>query len=300
MNAVTVLPSASNGRALTAVDVREHVNLIQEVMRAVMKPDVHYGVIPGCDKPSLYKAGSEVLLSTFRIAVSVLTEDLSTADCIRYRIRTVGTHQQSGVVVGEGIGECSTDEAKYKWRRCYDKREFAATPESRKRIRYVTAKGKEYENMEVRTEPADLANTVLKMAKKRAQIDLTLTSTAASDIFTQDIEDIPEELRTEVREDSGKPTDGVWRGIEPEQRGKIERIAASIADFIADNDPAAAFRHIVAKNLSAEHKSALWTLLPSQTRTALTKEHAAEPKHAVVETVTEEEAAAISEARAHQ
>jgi hypothetical protein len=33
------------------------------------------------------------------------------------------------------------------------------------------------------------------MAKKRAQIDLTLTATAASDIFTQDLEDIPEELR---------------------------------------------------------------------------------------------------------
>lgn len=194
MNAVAVMPQSS-GRSLSAADLREHVNLIQEVMQAVMKKDTHYGVIPGCKQPSLYKAGSEVLLTTFRIAVSVHVEDLSTPDCIRYRVRTVGTHQGSGVVVGEGIGECSSDEGKYKWRRCYIKQEFESAPESRRRIKLVESKGKIYENMEVRTDPADVANTVLKMAKKRAQIDLTLTATAASDIFTQDVEDLPEELR---------------------------------------------------------------------------------------------------------
>lgn len=35
-------------------------------------------------------------------------------------------------------------------------------------------------------------NTVLKMAKKRAHVDAILTATAASDIFTQDVEDMPE------------------------------------------------------------------------------------------------------------
>ena len=189
------IATINQSRAMTAVDIRAQVNLVQDVMKAVMRENVHYGVIPGCKQPSLYKAGSEVLLTTFRIAVSVEVEDLSTPDCIRYRVRTVGTHQGSGVVVGEGIGECSSDESKYKWRRCYVKQEFDATPENRRRIKYVDSKGRVYENMEVRTEPADLANTILKMAKKRAQIDLTLTATAASDIFTQDVEDLPEEIR---------------------------------------------------------------------------------------------------------
>ena len=40
--------------------------------------------------------------------------------------------------------------------------------------------------------PADYYNTVLKMAKKRAHVDAVLTATAASDIFTQDVEDMPE------------------------------------------------------------------------------------------------------------
>jgi hypothetical protein len=202
MNAVAVIPQQhSPGRALTAVDVREHVNLVQEVMRAVMREGTHYGVIPGCKQPSLFKAGSEVLLSTFRIAVGVLVEDLSTPDCIRYRVRTVGTNQHSGVVVGEGIGECSSDEDKYRWRKAVSKAEFEAAPESRRRVKH----GRDWTAMQVRTEPADVANTVLKMAKKRAQIDLTLTATAASDIFTQDIEDMPEELR-EREQEHAEPT----------------------------------------------------------------------------------------------
>lgn len=181
--------------ALTAADVRANVNLVQEVMRAVMKQDVHYGIIPGCKQPSLYKAGSEVLLSTFRIAVGLRVEDLSGEDEIRYRVYATGTHQASGIVVGEGVGECSSNETKYKWRRAY-RREWEATPENRRRVQYGwnNDKKEEYEILQVRTEIADVANTILKMAKKRAQIDLTLTATAASDCFTQDIEDLPDGL----------------------------------------------------------------------------------------------------------
>ena len=67
------------------------------------------------------------------------------------------------------------------------------TPEDRKRIKY----GK-YTAKQVRTEPADLANTVLKMACKRAQLAMTLNVTAASDIFSQDLDDLPPELLPEV------------------------------------------------------------------------------------------------------
>lgn len=177
------------GRALTAFDIRERVNTIQQVMSAVMKRDVHYGVIPGCKKPSLYKPGSEVLLATFQIATSIQVTDLSTDDCIRYQVRVIGTHSQSGTLLGEGIGECSSNEEKYKWKKAYDE-EWNATPENRRRIKFGN-----YKDKQVRTDPADVANTILKMAKKRAQIDMTLTVTGASDCFDQDIEDLPEHLR---------------------------------------------------------------------------------------------------------
>ena len=181
----------------TAAALRDQVNRIQEVMKAVMQgpskdhPEgVHYGKIPGTPKPTLYKPGAEVLCATFHIAPSYKIEDLSTAEYARYRITCIGTHQGTGVVLGEGLGACSSGEEKYKWRRAYDK-EWNATPEDRRRIKY----GKDYETKQVRTEPADLDNTILKMAAKRAQVAMTLNVTAASDIFTQDIEDLPEELR---------------------------------------------------------------------------------------------------------
>lgn len=266
MNAITVLPERPQGRSLTAVDVREHVNLIQEVMKAVMKPDVHYGVIPGCKQPSLYKAGSEVLLTTFRIAVSVNVEDLSTPDCIRYRVRTVGTHQSTGIVVGEGIGECSSDEEKYKWRKCFNAKEFEATPESRRRIKFA----KWGEDKQIRTEPADLANTVLKMAKKRAQIDLTLTATAASDIFTQDIEDIPEEMRPQdTNADSGRPTSGVWDAMDKDQKAALEKIAVTVTEFLEADDAPGGLDYIARQNLNTDEKAAMWSRLSSAQRTSL-------------------------------
>ena len=51
---------------LTAAQVKAQVQLIQQVMESVMLKDVHYGTIPGTPKPTLYKAGSEKILSTFR------------------------------------------------------------------------------------------------------------------------------------------------------------------------------------------------------------------------------------------
>lgn len=184
------------GRSLvSAADLRNQVNAIQQAMQAVMKEGTHYGKIPGTPKPTLYKAGSEVLLTMFHISVEPQVEDLSDGDHIRYRVKTIGKHQASGIVLGVGIGEASTAEEKYAWRRAVCDEEFAETDPTRRRMKFSRHNGKTDKTPQVRTNAADLANTVLKMAKKRAQIDLTLTVTAASDIFTQDVEDLPPELQ---------------------------------------------------------------------------------------------------------
>lgn len=197
-NAMSIPPhhtAPKDSRAMTAADMRAHVNLVQEVMRAVMKEDTHYGTIPGSKKKSLYKPGAEVLATTFRIAVSYRVEDISTDDHVRYRVTAIGTHQTTGIVLGDGMGECSSGEEKYKWRRAICEEEFEDTPANRRRIKFGKYQGKVEKTKQVRTEPADQANTILKMACKRAQVAMTLNVTAASDIFTQDIEDLPEELR---------------------------------------------------------------------------------------------------------
>lgn len=178
----------TSGRMAVA-DIIAHVAMVQEVMRAVMKPDVHYGVIPGTNKPTLYKQGAEVLCMAFRVADSYHVEDLSTADTVRYRVTCTGNHQINGVVLGSGMGEASSSEEKYKWRKAYDP-EFNETPANMRRI-----KAGNYATKQVRTEPADLANTILKMANKRAKIAMTINVTACGDMFGQDLEDMDEALR---------------------------------------------------------------------------------------------------------
>ena len=200
-------------RPSTAAEIRAQVNLIQEVMKAVMKDGIHYGTIPGTPKPTLYKPGSEKILSTFHIAIEPIVTDLSTLDEARYRVETRSTSQGSGVYLGSGTGEASSHEEKYKWRKAICEQEWDETPEDRRRKVWKKGSAGAYQIPQVRTNHADVANTILKMAKKRSQIDVTLTVTAASDVFAQDIEDLPEELR-EVGDDTGpaKPP------IQPPQR----------------------------------------------------------------------------------
>lgn len=227
MNNLSVLEKTEGKMVLSAVDIRAQVNLIQEVMKGSMKENVHFGKIPGCgDKPTLLKPGAEKILSTFRIAVDTQVEaDLSTSDEIRYRIKAVATHAPTGMVLGSAMGECSTGEDKFKWRKAVCKKEFEETPENRRRSKWKTGSRGDYQIEQVRTEPSDLANTVLKMAAKRAEVAVTLRVTAASDIFTQDIEDLPEEIQSEVADQQGATTSG-----KPEVKMPQEKEAASPID----------------------------------------------------------------------
>lgn len=174
--------------------VSQRVQLVQQIYRSIMKLDTHYGTIPGTPKPTLYKAGSEQLLMTFQLAVNPEVLDLSTPDCARYRVTAHVTHAPTNTYLGSGIGECSSDESKYKWRSAACSEEYGETDAERRRIKWRKGQRNNYSEMQVRQEVADVANTVLKMAKKRAQIDATLTVTAASDIFTQDLEDMEHQV----------------------------------------------------------------------------------------------------------
>lgn len=195
---------APQGGRMAVSDIVSHVATVQEVMRAVMKPNVHYGTIPGTDKPTLYKAGAEVLSMTFRIADEYDVQDLSTSDMIRYRVTCTGRHQITGAVLGSGLGEASSGEEKYKWRKAVCREEWDETPPNMRRVKHAHGKNKTtYKVEQVRTEPSDLANTVLKMANKRAKMAMVLNVTAASDCFAQDLEDLDDTLREHLTGQEG-------------------------------------------------------------------------------------------------
>ena len=137
-------------------EVIGHVNLVGQIMKEVMREGEHFGTIPGCgSKKCLLLPGAQKLSMTFRFAPKYRVEEkLADNGHREYRVvcllRTMGTK----TFVGQGLGFCSTQESKYS-----------------------------------RRPPADVCNTVLKMAKKRAFVDAVIVATSASDIFTQDLEE---------------------------------------------------------------------------------------------------------------
>lgn len=270
--ALRTIEASEEPRHLTAVQIRAQVNLIQEVMQGVMKADTHFGTIPGCKQPSLYKAGAEKIMATFRLAAEPMVDDLSNSDCVRYRV-TVRMVSPTGAVVGFGVGECSSNEEKYKWRKAICPEEFKETPEDRRRAKYQKGgyvNGSYNKNAvikieQVRTEPADIANTVLKMAKKRALIDAVLTTTAASDIFTQDIEDLPDELKDEMHSPPEGKKEG--QGPEPYPKDQFEKNIHSWADLIISGKrtPAEIISMISSKySVSDDQKKAINALATKQ------------------------------------
>jgi hypothetical protein len=167
-------------------EVLGQVKLIQQVMRDVMIEGTHYGIIPGCGKkPSLLKPGAEKLTLTFRMApiYEVTLQDMGNGHR-EYRIKTTLHHIPTNRVLGQGVGSCSTIETRYRYKNIFKGQEKIKV---------------ENENI------ADTYNTVLKMAKKRSLVDACLTATAASDIFTQDIEDMEIE--------QAKPTASIYANV---------------------------------------------------------------------------------------
>jgi hypothetical protein len=193
-------------------DVVKEVDKVKELMSRVMKKDTDYGVIPGTKgKPTLLKPGAELLCKLFRLSTeypSVEIKDMGDGHIwVRVKCRLV--NNASGEA-HEGIGSCSTLESRYRWRvaerscpSCDQKAIIKGKPEYGGGWLCFKKKGGcgakfAGDAPEITTQPrgrvenpdiADVYNTVEKMAAKRAKVDATLSVTAASSLFTQDLED---------------------------------------------------------------------------------------------------------------
>lgn len=223
MNDLTTTTPQLSGYAMTIADVQNQVQLIQQVMTSVMKDGEHYGTIPGCgNKKSLLKSGAEKLSVTFRLAPEYVINKTELPGGHReYEIICKMIHIPTGAVIGHGVGSCSTMESKYRWRtgakkcpKCGAEAIIKGKKEYGGGWVCLAGKGgcnakykdgdKEIESQAAKTENPDIAdtyNTVLKMAKKRAQVDATLTCTGASDIFEQDLDEFSTEELERIQEE---------------------------------------------------------------------------------------------------
>lgn len=212
-----VIPYAEKIGALTIEDTKAQVALVQQVLREVMKEGEHYGKIPGIDKPTLFKAGAEKLCLVFRLDPQYETVEKQEGVHLTITSKCTLWHIPSGQRFGSGMGSCSTRESRYAYRHGQRKCPKCGAE--------AIIKGKDFKNdglptgwlcfakkngcgkkfldgdeaIEKQTvgrvpneDVADQYNTVLKMANKRSLVAAVLNATAASDIFTQDLEDIPQ------------------------------------------------------------------------------------------------------------
>jgi len=226
------------GDALPASSIRAQVDLIQQVMKEVMIKDTHYGIIPGTQKPSLFKPGAEKLCLTFRLDPQYESTERFVGEHCFVKSRCTLYHQTTGRRLGSGEGSCSTKESKYAYRKgqrlcplcskeaiikgkeqygggwlCWKKKEGcgAQWPDGAKEIEDQNTERIPNEDL------ADQYNTVLKMANKRSLIAAVLNVTGASDIFTQDVEDLPEFAGKPVAQTADQPTDGLEPVMEAAQ-----------------------------------------------------------------------------------
>ena len=145
--------------AISIVEAKARIAMLQEFVRDMMVEGSDFGFIPGCgSKPTLLKPGAEKLCDIFGFAKYIeVTNRLEEWDkgIFAYEVKAVLTNKRTGLVEAEGIGCCNSREKKYKQQDSYT-----------------------------------IVNTILKIAKKRALVDAVLSATRSSGLFTQDIEDM--------------------------------------------------------------------------------------------------------------
>jgi hypothetical protein len=215
--------SGALAEANSVSDIVNQVTLIQQVMKATMKDKEHYGVVPGCgDKPTLLQPGAQKLALTFRLAPRYHVETGNLERGHReYSVRCE-LFNVNGQFVGEGVGSCCTMESKFRYRNENTGKEVPKAYWDSKDVNllggadYMPRKQRDFKTGATKwmifhqvehPNPADYYNTCLKMGKKRAFVDAILTRTAASDIFSQDLEDLKENFDVHTAEPEMKQAD---------------------------------------------------------------------------------------------
>lgn len=147
-----------------ALAVRQR-ELLEKYIRERLKPDKHFYTVgddPG-RKPSLTKEGAELIClpHVLKPRYSVLSgPDKPPSDNTPYQLTVLCGLYRNDIFEGEGIGSASS---------------------------YITKKDGTYQPRQ--KDPGLCYNATIKMGQKSAYIAATLNSTAASEFFTQDLED---------------------------------------------------------------------------------------------------------------
>lgn len=155
---------------VTLEQAKQRISILKEFVKEMMIPNVDYGLIPNCNKPTLFKSGAEKLTDIFGFSKQFeVTNRLEDWDKVlfHYEVKAILINKRTGLIESEGLGCCNNRERKYKTQDGFS-----------------------------------IINTILKMAKKRSLVDAVLSATRSSGIFTQDIEDTDNNIYTQHNKNS--------------------------------------------------------------------------------------------------
>lgn len=178
VNSTSLIANVQNAELVSRANA---FNEFKDFIRAELKDGVDYGIIPKVDKPCLFKAGGEKaqmllgLTPQYKLlhrefipnqkheykAWNDTTKKYETKESIRnyYCWEWSCELWHGDVKVGEGVGAGNSEERKFV---------------------------SQYEKGE---NPNSLANTIMKLSKKRAFMDAILGVSGLSDLFTQDLDE---------------------------------------------------------------------------------------------------------------
>ena len=149
----------------------QSIKSFQSVVNKTLVKKQDYGVIPGTEKPTLLKPGAEKILMILGLSSEYsIIDKVENYDNGFFAYTVQATLYKNGQLITQGMGSANTRETRYRKNTYKDNKKIAWDG------KYQDA--------------YTLQNTVLKMAKKRAQVDATLTVGSLSNVFTQDIEDL--------------------------------------------------------------------------------------------------------------
>ena len=137
----------------------ENIDAFQKLVKKYMKSGMDYMTIPGVQKEFLTKAGAEKLCVLFGVSprytiidkIQIFEEG---KQFFEWTFKCNLIHNETGNIIGEGIGSCNTGE-----------------------------------KQNGQAHPMDIRNSVLKKAKKRALVDSTLGMSSIAGVFSQDLDE---------------------------------------------------------------------------------------------------------------
>ena len=239
-NAVTVRDDSAESDIRTMVKaVQGRLAAVRELLQSELKgpsekhPEgIDYGVVPGTKKLVLLQPGAEkiALMFSFVPSYDITRVDLPGGHREVHAICTL-THSGTGRIVGQCGGSSSTMETKHRYRgaagkACPECNAMACVPSKKeygggyfwkeanggcgKKWKPGTDQCKALDDMpatkQENPDPADQWNTVDKIAQKRAYVGAVKGASAASEVFTVDLEDNPEQEQKEDRPRVEMPT----------------------------------------------------------------------------------------------